>query len=175
MKKNISLSMTTIVMLVLLAVLAVYCFTYLIPTQNELTVLRSEISVHNAQASIYQQYLSDTAPLEADIEAIQAEIDTMNSEGYVNDSTVSLVISDAIQRYNISLSSVSLSSVTTYEEHRALPINLTLSGTMDDILQFIAHFEQNTEGSYLVQATSMEVNGTTTTANLLIYLCTPAI
>lgn len=175
MKKKITLTPATFVVLGLLVVLVVYFFAFFTPAQAELATLRADISLANAQSATYQQYLTDSSSLEADIAAIQAEIDELNETGYTNDSNVSLVISDAIQRYRISLTSVSLDSVTTYEEHRALPINLTMSGDMNDILKFISHFENNEDGSYLVRAASMQTNGTTTTANLLIYLCTPNV
>lgn len=175
MKKNISFSPVTIVMLLLLVVVGVYYFTYFIPAQSELTMLRSEITLNKAETDLFEQYIADVTPLEADIAALQEEIDKLNEDGYVNDANVSLVISNAIQRYNISLTSVSLSKVTTYEEHRALPINLTMVGTLDDIIKFISHFENNTDGSYLVRASYMEINSKETTANLLIYLLTPAV
>ena len=173
MKKKFTFSAVTIFMLVLMAVLIVYCFAYMLPARTEMTTLQADLTLSNAQTAMYQDYLADPSPLEADIAAIQAEIDRINAEDYTNDSTVSLVISDAIQRYRISLSSVSLDAVTTIDDHRALPIHLTMTGDMADILQFIEHFENNEDGSYLVQGAALETNGTTTTANLLIYLCTP--
>ena len=173
MKKKMPLSLTSIIMLALLVVLVAYCFLFFLPAQKDLTVLKAELSVANAQADIYRQYLADVTPLENDIAAIQAEIDEMNSEAYTNDANVSFVISDAIQRYQIDLSSVSLDAATTFGDHRALPIHLTVSGEMNNILKFIAFFEKNEHGSFLVRGASLETNGTTTTANLLIYLCTP--
>ena len=175
MKKNFSLSKLTIVMLLLLVAVIVYVFVYFMPAQTTLTMLRSEISLYTAESAMYRKYVSDVTPLEADIEAIQSEIDELNSTGYINDSTVSFKISDAIQRYRISLSSVSLEPVTTYEEHRALPINLNISGELSNILKFIEHFENDTEGSYLVRGSAIEISGTTTNATLVIYLCTPDI
>lgn len=175
MKKNLSLSKGTIVMLLLLVVVIVYVFVYFMPAQTTMTMLRSETSLFTAESAIYGQYVADLSPLEADIKAIQDEIDALNADGYINDSTVSFKISDAIQRYKISLSAVSLEPVTTFEEHRALPINLTLSGNLSDILQFIDHFENDAEGSYLVRASAIEIAGNTTTAILVIYLCTPNI
>lgn len=173
MKKKISLTPVTIAIPILLIAMLLYFILFFLPGQSKLTALRSEVALSRAQLETFQKYLSDISPLESDISVIQDEIDRMNSEDYTNDSTVSFVISDAIQRYNIALASVSLDPATTYEEFRALPINLAISGTMEDILKFIDHFENNEDGSYLVRAASMETNGTTTTANLLIYLCTP--
>lgn len=173
MKSKFSLSKVTVVMLLLMVVLIAYVFIYFMPAQSKLTQLRAEIAVNNAESAIYRQYLQDVSPLEADIEAIQKEIDTLNAEGYTNDSTVSFEISDAIQRYRVSLSSVSLDAVTTFEEHRALPINLIISGELENILKFIEHFENDQEGSYLVRGSSIDISGTTATAALVIYLCSP--
>lgn len=175
MKNKLKLSPTTIVMLVMLLVAVLYLFLYFIPSQSELTLIRAETSLANIEMATYKAYLADTTPLENDIAAIQAEIDEMNDTGYTNDSTVSLVISDAIQRYSVSLSSVTLSSVTNIDGNNALPINVAITGTMENILSFISHFENNEAGSYLVRAASMEINGERCTASLVIYLCTPAV
>ena len=175
MKKKFALSRVTTVMLFLLVAVLVYVFVYFIPAQSTAAMLRSEIALHNAESSIYQQYVSDPAPLEQDIQDIQQQIDELNATGYINDSNVSFKISDAIQRYKISLSSVSLESATTYKEHRALPITLTISGELDNILEFIEYFENNEEGSYLVRGSSIEIAGNTTNAALVIYLCTPSV
>lgn len=173
MKNKISL--VTIVLVVLLVVVGVYYFTYFVPTQTEMTQIQAEIALNKAQAAMYEQYITDMSGLEGDIAAIQAEIDRMYDSGTVNQSNVSLVISDAIQRYRISLTSVSLGSETTYESHKALPINLSLVGSTADITDFIAHFEDDTAGSYLVRASSLEINGSSTNATLLIYLLTPDV
>ena len=70
---------------------------------------------------------------------------------------------------------MSLGEETTIESWRALPINVAVSGDYNDILEFISHFENNSEGSYLVHAASLETNGNLTTANIVIYLITPAL
>ena len=171
MKKSFSKSVVFIVAVVL--ILAGYCVLYMVPAQNELIQLRAETTVANAEASIYRQYLNDLSPLEADIASIQKEIDSLHADGYVNDSNVSFEIGNAIQRYNISLSSVTLDNVTTFEGHRALPINVTMTGELDNILKFISHFENNPEGSYLVRGSSIEISGYTTKASVSIFLCTP--
>ena len=175
MKKNFSLSKVTVVMLILLVALAVYGFAYFLPAQSNMTLLRTETALFTAESAMYRQYVADTTPLETDIDAIQKQIDEMNATGYTNDSTVSFEISDAIQRYKVSLSSVSLEAVTTYKDHRALPINLTLSGEMNNILKFIQHFENDKDGSYLVRGSTIEIAGNTVNASLVIYLLTPNI
>ena len=175
MKKNFSLSKVTLFMLLLLVAVIIYVFAYFMPAQSTMTMLRSETSLYTAESAIYRQYVADVSPLEADIEAIQNQIDELNPTGYINDSTVSFKISDAIQRYRISLTSVSLESVTTFEDHRALPINLTLSGELSNILKFVQHFENDTEGSYLVRGSAIDISGAIANATLVIYLCTPNI
>ena len=173
--KKFSLSFTVIYMLALLAAIAVYWFAYFMPAQNDMTVLRAETALFNGEASVYGQYLSDTSSLEADIEAIQKEIDNLHATGYINDSTVSFKISDAIQRYSVSLSSISLSSETTFEGYRVLPLNLSLKGSYENIISFIRHFENNEEGSYLVRGVSLEIAGSVTNASMVIFLCTPNV
>lgn len=175
MNKKFALSKVTIVMLILLVAVVVYVFAYFTPAQSTAAMLRSELALHNAEAAIYQEYLADPSPLEADIQALQQQIDELNTTGYTNDSNVSFKISDAIQRYRISLTSVSLESVTTFEDHRALPINLTLSGELSNILKFVQHFENDTEGSYLVRGSAIDISGAIANATLVIYLCTPNI
>lgn len=173
MNKKFALSKVTVVMLLLLVACLIYVFAYFMPAQNTATMLRSETALFTAESSVYRQYIDDVTPLEADIKELQKQIDELNATGYINDSTVSFKISDAIQRYKIALTAVTLESVTTFEVHRALPINLTISGELDNILKFIEYFENNTEGSYLVRGSYIEIAGNTTNANLVIYLCTP--
>lgn len=175
MKKNSSLSAGAIMMLFLLVALIVYYFAYFLPAQATLNMLRTETALFHAEASVYQEYVTDTTPLEANIKSIQSEIDELNTTGYINDSTVSFKISDAIQRYRIELSSVSLEPVTTFQDYRTLPINLAIFGDFNDIMQFIQYFENDTEGSYLVRSSSIEITGNTTKAMLVIYLCTPNV
>ena len=173
MKKKKLLSKSTIAIIVMLLTLAVYCVAYMVPAQNELIAMRAEMSVATAEANIYRQYLNDLSPLEADIAAIQAEIDKLNAEAYTNDSNVSFVISDVIQKCKVSLSSVSLQSETTFDGHRVLPINLSMTGQLENILKLISTFENNKEGSYLVRSATIDIAGSNAKATLVIYLCTP--
>lgn len=173
--KNLKMSKSAIAIVLMLVALAVYCFVYMMPAQTELIAMQAEMSVANVQANAYRQYLNDLSPLEADIAAIQAEIDELNAEGYINDSTVSFEISSAIQKCQVALSSVSLQTPTTYEDHRVLPINLTMSGDLENILKFISLFENDEEGSYLVRSTSIDMAGKTANATMVVYLCTPNV
>lgn len=175
MKSKKKFSSVTVVLLLMIVIAAVYYFLFFVPGQSELNSIRSETAVHTAEASVYESYLNDTAALEEEIAQVQEELDDLRANGYVNDSTVSLLIGNAIQRYNVSLTSMSLTEETTIADFRALPINVVVSGNFDDILDFIAHFENDTQGSYLVHAASLKTNGDLTTADIVIYLCTPAI
>lgn len=168
-------SAVTVVLLVLMAALLVYLFTYFLPAQQELNAMRAEISLHTAETAIYRQYIADTSPLEADIAAIQAEIDALHKDGYINDATVGMEINEAIQRYKISLKSIALGEVTSASGCRALPLHLSISGTYDSVLAFISHFENNSEGSYMVQAATMSVANNNCSASVVIYLCTPSV
>lgn len=175
MNKKFSVSKTSIYLILLIVVLIIYVFVYFIPAQSQLSMLRSEIALYNAETAVYRQYLNDPSPLEADIADIQAEIYRMNSEDYTNDSTVSFVIGDAIQRYKISLTSITIEEEMEFEGNQVLPINLTMTGEMNDLLKFIKHFETNQDGSYLVRGTSFEIAANTTEASMVIYLCTPNV
>ena len=176
MKKNQKppVSPVTLVLLAWVVVLAVYAFAYYIPAQAEMKLLNADVATMRTEAEALDQYLTNSNQLKKEIEALEKEIDKINGE-YVNDANVNMVISDAIQRYEISLSSVTLDSVTTYEGLRALPINLSLHGTTEHILQFIEHFEKSEDGSYVVRGVSLDVNAYSTDASMVLYLCTPAV
>ena len=175
MNKKFSLSKTALYLILLMVVLIVYVFVYFIPAQSQMAMLRSEISLYSVEAATYRQYLEDPSLLEADIQAVEDEIQKLYAEGYTNDSNVSFEISTAVQRYNISLSSVSLKETTIFEDHKVLPITLTMTGSLEAIQEFIAYFETNQDGSYLVRSASINISGNVTSASLLIYLCTPNV
>lgn len=173
MKK--SFSFVTIVLIVMMAVLLFYCFAYFIPAQRDMTEIRAQISVHNAETAVYRKYVDDVTPLEEDIAAIQAEIDELHKSGYVNDSTVGMVINEAIQRYNISIKSISLGEKTTVDGWKTLPIHLNFTGTYESVLAFISHFENNTDGSYMVRGATLSVTNNNCSGAIVIYLCTPSV
>lgn len=175
MKSKKKFSLVSIVLLVMIAIAAVYYFVFFVPGQTDLQMIKADTMVYTAEASIYEAYISDPTSLEDEIAQAQAELDDLWANGFINDSTVSLVIGDAIQRYSVNLTSMSLGAETTIEAWRALPINVAVDGDYNDILEFISHFENNTEGSYLVHAAALETNGNLTSANIVIYLLTPAI
>ena len=171
--KKFPISKTTIYLVLLVIVLIVYIFAYFMPAQQEIGLMKSEIAVYNAETAVYRQYLEDPSVLEADIAAIQAEIDRMHAEDYTNDSSVSFEISGAIQRYRLSVSSVTLDNPTTINGYRALPINVAVSGELENLLNYISHFEDNEEGAYLAQGATIQISGNRASATLLFYLCTP--
>lgn len=173
MKKKLPLSPIVIYFLVVLLVVLFYSLYYLIPTRNEITMLQSDIAIHNAEADIYRPYLGDVSEIEEQIAAIEEEIAQLHAEGYVNESNVSLLISQAIQEYNITLTSVSLGKSTIIDGHRALPINISMKGSLENVVRFIAHFEQDPVGSYLVRAASVDINGSSAQSSIVLYLCTP--
>lgn len=175
MKSKKKFSLVSIVLLIMIAIAAVYYFVFFVPGQTDLQLIKADTMVYTAEASIYEAYINDPAELEGEIAQAQAELDDLWANGFTNDSTVSLVIGDAIQRYSVNLTSMSLGEETTIESWRALPISVAVSGNYNDILDFISHFENNTEGSYLVHAASLETNGNLTSASIVIYLCTPAL
>ena len=173
MKKKLPLSGFTMVMLAVLAAALVYCFIYLIPVQNDMNALRGEIAVAAAEADIYGQYIADPESLLADIEAAEQEIAQLHANGYINDSNVSFRIGDAIQRYHVSLTSVTLQEVMGFDGNRVLPINVVMTGELQNVLDFISYFENDDEGSYLVRGSSIEMAANTAKVSLTIFLCTP--
>ena len=177
MKKNekkLPVSPVTLVLLVWLVVLAVYAFAYYIPGQVEMKVLSNNVANMRDEAELMEEYVGNSAPLEKEIEALEQEIDEINS-GFINDANVNMMISGAIQRYEITLNSVTLETVTSYEGMRALPINLALRGSTENILAFIDHFEKSEDGAFVVQSAVMEVNAFSTDAKMTLYLCTPSV
>lgn len=177
MKKNnkkLPVSPVTLVLLVWLVVLAVYAFAYYIPGQAEMNALNADVAVMRGEVELLDQYLNNSAPLEQDIKDLKKEIDKINGE-YVNDANVNMAINDAIQRFNVSLSSVTLDSVTTYNGMRALPINLSLRGTTENILAFVSHLENSQDGAFVVRGVGVNVNAYSTEANMVLYLCTPSV
>lgn len=173
MNKKLSLSKFTIAMLAIMVIALVYCFVYLIPVQDELNTLRMDLSVAKAEAGVYSEHINDTSALLADIDAAQQEIAELHANGYINDSNVSFVIGDAIQRYHVSLTSVNLEKVTKFEGYRVLPVKLVMTGELDNVLDFISFFENDDEGSYMVRGTSFEMANNTVKASIVIFLCTP--
>lgn len=174
MKKKFPISPVAMFFLAVLLILVIYCFYYLFPARNEMNSISAEIAVNNAEANIYRPYVDDTSELEAQIAAIEDEIARLHAEGYVNDSTVSLTLAQAVQDYKMSLNSVSLGETTKIDGHRALPINISMSGSLENVLSFISHFENDTEGSYIVRASTLQISGSTARTTVVLYLCTPA-
>ena len=89
------------------------------------------------------------------------------------DRLVSLILGEAILKHNVSLTSLSIGESTTYQEHQALPIRMELTGQQSDILGFMSAFENDEEGSYIIQAASMEMDFRQCVASVTMYLCTP--
>ena len=174
MKKKLPISPVAVFFLVVLLVLVIYCLYYLFPTRNEMNAISADIAINNAEANMYRPYVEDTSELEAQIAAIEEEIAQLHKDGYVNESSVSLTIAKAVQEYSISLNSVSLGNTTTIDGHRALPINISMSGSLENVLRFISHFENDTEGSYIVRASSIQISGSSAKTTVVLYLCTPA-
>lgn len=166
-------SVATIVLLIFAAVLVFYLLSYYQPAQNTVTQLNADLAVSKKQLSTYSKYISDPSALQTEIDLLQKEIDELHESGYVNDSTVGMAINDAIQRYKIQLSSISLGNRTSVRGYSALPINMSISGSYDNIMDFISHFENHSEGSYLVQGVSMSISGSNCSVSLTLYLCTP--
>lgn len=173
--KKVQFSPVLIAVFLIVVVLVAYYAIYFVPAQAELVSAQGEITVLRMQADTYRPYLDDISPIEADIAKVADEIEQMHRDGYVNATNVSMVISDAIQRFGISLSSISLGKETKIDNCRALPINLSIAGTFDNVVEFVSYFENNTEGSYLAQGCTVSMTAKGCEASLVLYLCTPSV
>lgn len=175
MNKKKSISKTGIYLILLVLVLVVYAFLYYIPAMTQLQLLKNDIALLSTNTTLYRQYLADPSILEAEIDVVQDEIDRMHAEDYVNDSNVSFMISDAIQRFGVALSSVSVGEESTVGDHRVLPIHLVFDGDLNNVHSFIEYFEENQEGSFRIHNLSLRLGNSHANAVMVIYLYTPNV
>ena len=175
MKTQSKLSLFSVVLVLVVIALVLYYFLYFTPAQTEKAQLNAEIALNRAQAALCGNYLTDHTPLEEGIAAAEAEIADLRANAFTNESSVNLVINKAIQQYAIDLTSMTVDASTTVDEYRALPVHLTLSGKLQNVLDFLAFFENNTDGSYLVGGVNMETGNGNCIATVTMYLCTPAV
>lgn len=174
MKKKLSISPVLLMLVVMLVVMSFYVFSYFLPAQSKMIALQTDVALAQANAQTYQNYLNNTAPVEQEIAALEDELAQLTNQ-YVNESNVSFEISKAIQSYQVTLSSVTLDKTTTYKGHSALPIKLSVTGSTENLLQFVSYFETNEMGSYVVREYSMECSAARSEADILLYLCTPSV
>lgn len=175
MKKKFPISIFPMTCVIVGIALALYCYLYFVPARQEAALIESEISLHEVEQKLYEPYVNDHSPIEQDIAAAEDAIEQLHKDGYVNQGEVSLIIGEAILKHNVTLTSLTIGEETTYqEEYAALPIRMDLVGQQDDLLAFMAAFENDEEGSYIVQAAAMEVDARQCAASVTMYLCTPA-
>lgn len=173
MKKKFPISLFPMTCIIVGIALALYCYLYFIPARQEAATIENEISLYQVEQQIYAPYVNDHSPIEQDIAAAEAEIERLHKEGYVNEGQVGLLIGEAILKHNVGLTSLSIGESTTYQEYQALPIRMELTGQQSDILAFMSAFENDEEGSYIIQAASMETDFRQCVASVTMYLCTP--
>ena len=154
--------------------LALYCYLYFVPARKEAVVIENEIRTHEVEQKVYEPYVNDHSSIEQDIAAAKDAIEQLHKDGYVNQGEVSLIIGEAILKHNVTLNELSIGSTTSYKGYEALPLRMELSGMQDDLLAFMSAFENDEEGSYIVQAASMNLGSGRCTASVTMYLCTPA-
>ena len=176
MKKQSKLSIFTIVAIVVGISAILYFFLYLSPVSQERTLIQAETMLFNAQAKLIEPYLEDQTPLEEAIADIEASIAELHATSYTNESTFNTILAGAIQSYQIELTSLTLGSTTNYESNKALPINLTFRGNQQNAMNFIAFFENNTDGSYVVNSATVQYIGNEQcSVAMVMYLYTPAV
>lgn len=173
MKKKRSISLFPLTCLIVGVAMALYAYLYFFPAQQEAALIESEIKLHEVEQQIYAPYVNDYSPIEQDIAAAKAEIERLHKEGYVTEGQVSLILGEAILKHNVTLNELSIGNSTTYQGYQALPLRMELSGHQADILSFMSAFENDEEGSYIIQAAAMEVEYGQCVASVTMYLCTP--
>ena len=175
MKKKFPISIFPMTCVIVGIALALYGYLYFIPARQEAVLIESEISLSEVEQKNYAPYVNDHGPLEQDIAAAKAAMEQLHKDGYVNQGEVSLIIGEAILKYHVTLTSLTIGEETTYqEEYAALPIRMDLVGQQADLLAFLSAFENDEEGSYIIQAAAMEVDARQCAASVTMYLCTPA-
>lgn len=174
MKKKFPISLFPMTCIVVAVALALYCYLYFIPARQEAMLIESEIKLHEIERSTYTPYLNNHDPIIHDIAVLENEIEALHRNGYVDESEVSLILGEAILQYHVTLNNLSIGQPTTYKECSALPIQMSIYGTQNDILSFVSYFENDTEGSYIVQSISMDLDEQNEcSASVTMYLCTP--
>lgn len=172
MKKH---SMTPVLGILLLLVIAViiYAVAFLPSAHRQLTALQAEIRLMEGQVRLYEAYTQDPSALEQEVRQLHKNIEHIREETNMDEFRISFAISDAVKAYDVSLLSLSLGNATSYQTSRALPIQLTVRGSTENVLQFIHHFETTTEACYVLRGVSLDMAAEDTDANLVLYVCTP--
>ena len=173
MKKKFPISLFPMTCLIVGIALALYAYLYFFPARQEAALIESEIKLHEVDQQIYAPYVNDHSSIEQDIADAKAEIERLHKEGYVNEGQVSLILGEAILKHQVTLNELSIGNSTTYQGYQALPLRMELSGTQDALLGFMSAFENDEEGSYIIQAASMSLGSGRCTASVTMYLCTP--
>ena len=176
MKKKAKVSIFTVTAVIVGIVGILYFVLYLVPANREKGLIQAETLLFTTQAKLIEPYLGDHTPLLEKIQEIEDSIAELHATGYTNASTFNMVLAENLQRYQLELTSLTLEEETDYEAHKALPINLTVKGTRQNILSFVNFFEANTDGSYVVRSSNLTTGyNDECTLAMVMYLCTPAV
>ena len=173
MKKKFPISLFPMTCVIVGIALALYCYLYFVPARQEAVVIENEIRTYEMEQQVYAPYVGDHSSIDADIAAAKAEIERLHKEGYVTEGEVSLILGEAILEHNVTLNELSIGNSTTYKGYQALPLRMELSGSQEELLDFMSAFENDEEGSYIIQAASMSLGSSRCTASVTMYLCTP--
>lgn len=174
MKKH-SMAPILRVFLFLAGALIICAAAFLPSAHRQLTALQAEIRLMESQAQLYEVYVQDPSAIEQEVQWIKMEIEEIREDYYIDEFRISFAISDAVKAYDTSLLSLSLGNVTSYRESPALPVQLTVRGSTENVLQFVRHFETNTEASYLLRGVSLDIGAERTDASLVLYVCAPEL
>ena len=175
MKTKSKISLFSVVLILVVVALMLYYVMYFAPAQTERNQLNAEVALNNAQAALCGAYLADHTPLEEGIAAVEAEIEELHTTAYTNEASVNLVISKAIQQHAVELTSMQVEISKEVEGRKVLPIQMSVNGSLQNVMNFIGFFENDTAGSYLVNSVNTEISNGNCIANVTMYLCTPAV
>ena len=163
------------ILLLLASAVMIYAVAFLPSARRQLTALQAEIRLMEGQVRLYEAYTQDLSALEQEVQQLQNSIEQIREETNMDEFRISFAISDAVKAYDVSLLSLSLGNATSYQTSRALPIQLTVRGSTENILQFINHFETTTEASYVLRGVSLDISTERADASLVLYVCAPEL
>lgn len=169
MKKKIAPAAIGVLLLLALT-LIIYTIVF-----QRLAELDAECRLIESQIQLYDAYLQTPAGLTQEIEQLQASIDEIREQTSYDEFHISFAVSDAVKAYDVNLLSLSMGAAIDYEGSRAIPVHLSLSGSTENILQFLHHFETDRDASYVSRGVDLEIGTEKSVADVVMYVCIPGL
>lgn len=174
MKKKIAPAAIGVLLLLALT-LIIYTIVFLPSARQRLAELDAECRLIESQIQLYDAYLQTPAGLTQEIEQLQASIDEIREQTSYDEFHISFAVSDAVKAYDVNLLSLSMGAAIDYEGSRAIPVHLSLSGSTENILQFLHHFETDRDASYVSRGVDLEIGTEKSVADVVMYVCIPGL